>query len=160
MDRKSLFITVLGCIFIVVIFLGILVLGTTILHRGMVPTPEAHYCYWDYELEEKDHLDTYYYPTNGSKFVVVTLKVVNQDDVPFSNNPYFWCLTINRVSYDISFYTFAVDEINYESVEVNRGGNYTWKIVFETPENISSTSMSIGYDNWMGPHMKQDSRLL
>ena len=161
-----LFITIAGVVVIVIIFIGIFVFGTAIMrlgndHGDNVPTPTAHYCYWDYSLNETDHLDTYYYPGNESKFVVVTLKVVNNDTEPFDNNPYFWKLTVNQISYDVSFYTFAAKEINYRSVEVQYQGTYTWKIVFELPKTGTYLGgIQITYDSWYGPTMRFNPYLL
>lgn len=126
------------------------------------PVPfQQHYCYWDYLLNETDHLDTYYVPDEGNKYVVVTLRVVNNDSEPFSNNPYFWSLTVNRISYDTSFVTYLSDENAYESVEVQYGGTYTWKIVFEIPKKGTFLGgLEITYDTWYGPTMRFNPWLL
>lgn len=126
-----------------------------------IPPVEQHYCYWDYALNETDHLDTYYFPKEENKFVVVTLKVVNNDTEPFETNPFYWSLVVNHISYDPSYYTWAAKEIGYQSVAVNYLGTHTWKIVFEIPEkNTVLGAIEMVYGTWGGPTMQYNPYLL
>ncbi len=126
-------------------------------------TDEARY---DYELEVRGNL-TYENPPGytqtidadeGYHFIVATIKVINNSTTDVSTNSYMWDLTANSVVYESSSWTYFGDLVDYQTVDLQKGGTATFQIIYEVPLSVSSGTIS--YSTFPMPTMAWDDSLL
>jgi len=124
-----------------------------------------NFCYWDWESTRVDHVGEYneyigypYEAKTDFDFLIITLKIVNNADREVSTNPWFWELNADGISYNHHMATYD-ESIGQTTVDVEKGGDFTTKMVFEVPETVSDATLEyvpIG----LSPKMLFDDSLL
>ena len=72
-------------------------------------------------------------------------------------DPYARELTVDGITYDAHLSTYD-DGIGHETAYIGKGGDLTFRIVYEVVENPSSLTMT--YEHFGGPWMVYDDPLL
>lgn len=95
---------------------------------------------------------------DGYYYLIVTLKLKNESNIPVSTNPYFWSITSNGVTYYHDSVTFYDKYINNQVVEVGKGGEFTTQIVYVVPKDLRQ--FNINYIGFNKPKFQFDDSLL
>jgi len=112
-------------------------------------TKSASYCFYDFELETISYVGDIN-ARHDYKFCIATIKVINNSDIPIHTNPYNWVLESNGITYNHHYATYS-DKINFQSVDINKGGTFTFQIVYEVPESMRYGT--IRYIAYISPKM-------
>lgn len=91
-----------------------------------VPT-EVCYSDWTYTITQS--ISQYYVAPAGYNYVIATIYLKNNADVPVSTNPYYWKFTADGLQYSADASTFS-DVINHQNIEVGKGGEIETTIVY------------------------------
>lgn len=124
------------------------------------PPIESYACNWDYSLNTTDHFGVYTYPGAGMKYVILTLKVINNASESITTNLYLWSFTLNHITYSPSGMTYIGNWVSYQTVDVQHGGTFTWQIVYEVPTEVSLSNPTIEYSAYIHPIMHFEPSLL
>lgn len=93
------------------------------------PMPSENVCEYDFKVDRKENIETYYEAPAGYEYAIVTLRLKNNAVQPVSTNPYNWKFIADGVEYSYDAASYA-DTIGHQTVEVNKGGDFTTKFVF------------------------------
>ena len=93
------------------------------------PIPSENVCEYDFEVDRKENIGTYYEAPAGYEYAIVILRLKNNADQSVSTNPYNWKFIADGVEYSYDTASYA-DTIGHQTVEVNKGGDFITKFVF------------------------------
>lgn len=99
------------------------------------PIPSENVCEYDFEVDRKENIGTYYEAPAGYEYAIVTLRLKNNAVQSVSTNPYNWKFIAGGVEYSYDSVSYA-DTIGHQTVEVNKGGDFTTKFVFIIDDDV------------------------
>lgn len=118
---------------------------------------------YDYKVELADSFtsSTGYveHPGAGMQYAILTYKVINDHASNISTNPltWDWTLKAKNLSYSMNFDTYS--HPGYKLVDVNEGGEATQVIVFEVPQDVTISDISMEWKYFLGPKLERDTSI-
>lgn len=100
------------------------------------PISSDDVCEYDFKVDRKETIGTYHEAPDGYEYAIVTLRLKNNAAKSVSTNPYNWKFIADGVVYSYDSASYA-DTIGHQTVEVNKGGDFTTKFVFIIDDDVS-----------------------